>query len=157
MNVAIDTNVLAYAEGLNDAAKRDTALTLMESLPPESTLLPVQALGELFQVLVHRAGRPRREAADAILAWGDAFPLVETSIDILLAASDLAHTHRLSIWDATILSAAAEARCRLLLSEDLQEGFTWRGVTVVNPFRAQCHPLLDAVTGGKKPGRRARR
>jgi hypothetical protein len=56
-----------------------------------------------------------------------------------------------------ILSAAADARCRLLLSEDLQEGFTWRGVTVVNPFRAQRHPLLAAVTAGTKPSRPARR
>ena len=27
-----------------------------------------------------------------------------------------------------------QAGCRLLLSEDLHEGFTWAGVTVVNPF-----------------------
>jgi hypothetical protein len=27
-------------------------------------------------------------------------------------------------------------------SEDLQEGFTWGGVTVVNPFAAAVHPLL---------------
>jgi predicted nucleic acid-binding protein len=44
-----------------------------------------------------------------------------------------------------MLSAAAVARCRLLLSEDLQEGFTWRGVTVTNPFRVDRHPLLAAV------------
>lgn len=44
-----------------------------------------------------------------------------------------------------MLSAAADARCRLLLSEDLQEGFTWRGVTVTNQFRADKHPLLATV------------
>ncbi|WP_205963481.1 PIN domain-containing protein [Roseicella aquatilis] len=36
--------------------------------------------------------------------------------------------------DRTI--SAAEAECRLLLSEDIQDGFTWRGVTVRNPFAA---------------------
>jgi len=41
-----------------------------------------------------------------------------------------------------MLAAAAEAGCRLLLSEDLQEGFTWGGVRVVNPFAAAVHPLL---------------
>ena len=45
-----------------------------------------------------------------------------------------------------MLSAAGEARCRLLLSEDLQEGFTWGGVTVANPFAATPHPLLQAAT-----------
>jgi predicted nucleic acid-binding protein len=33
-----------------------------------------------------------------------------------------------------ILAAAVEARCDLLLTEDLQDGFAWRGVVVSNPF-----------------------
>jgi hypothetical protein len=39
----------------------------------------------------------------------------------------------------------AAGRCRLLLSEDLQEGFTWSGVTVTNPFSTSRHPLLEAM------------
>jgi predicted nucleic acid-binding protein len=145
MNVALDTNVLAYAEGVNDAGRRARALQVIERLPPESTLVPVQALGELFNVLVKKAGRPRRAAAAAILEWGDAFPLIEASGSVILAAIDLSSAHRLGIWDAMMMSAAADARCRLLLSEDLQEGFTWRGVTVANPFAGTLHPLLDAL------------
>ncbi|HEV2396631.1 MAG TPA: hypothetical protein VGS27_06805 [Candidatus Sulfotelmatobacter sp.] len=44
-----------------------------------------------------------------------------------------------------ILSAAAAGSCRLLLSEDLQDGFTWNGVTVVNPFAAKKHDLLTGL------------
>lgn len=145
MNVAIDTNVLAYAEGVNGSQHRDAAIALLQSLPPESTLVPVQALGELFTVLVRKAGKSRADAAAAVLSWGDAFPLVETSNDVLLAATDLADAHQLNLWDAVMLSAAADARCRLLLSEDLQDGFTWRGVTVTNPFAPRRHPLLEAL------------
>lgn len=145
MNVALDTNVLVYAEGVNGEEMKRRALALVERLPPESTLLPVQALGELFTVLVRTARRSRAHAGSAVLTWGDAFPLIETSNDVLLAASDLAGAHQLSLWDAVIVSAAADGRCRLLLSEDLQDGFTWRGVTVVNPFAASPHPLLEAL------------
>jgi len=145
LNVAIDTNVLAYAEGVNGSQRRDEAIGLMQALPPESTLVPVQALGELFTVLVRKARKPRADAAAAVLSWGDAFPLIETSNDVLLAATDLADAHQLSLWDAVMLSAAADARCRLLLSEDLQDGFTWRGVTVTNPFAPRRHPLLEAL------------
>lgn len=63
----------------------------------------------------------------------------------MLAAADLATDHQLGIWDAVIMSAAAEAGCRLLLSEDLQPGFTWKGVTVTNPFSTSKHPLLGAL------------
>lgn len=155
MNIAIDTNVLAYAEGVNGLQNRDAAVHLMQSLPPESTLIPVQALGELFNVLVRRAGWPRPKANAAVTSWGDAFPLIETSNDVLLSATDLAHVHQMGIWDAVMLSAAADARCRLFLSEDLQDGFTWRGVTVANPFGASRHPLLDAlVPPSPRPTRR---
>jgi predicted nucleic acid-binding protein len=145
VTVALDTNVLAYAEGLNGASKKAAALDLLERLPGESTLIPVQALGELFAVLVRKAGRSRPRARDAILHWGDAFPLIETTPAVVLAALDLSVGHRLGLWDAVILSAAADARCRLLLSEDLHEGFTWRGVTVTNPFAPTKHPLLSAL------------
>jgi predicted nucleic acid-binding protein len=66
---------------------------------------------------------------------------------VVLAATDLAADHQLTIWDATILAAAAEAGCRLLLSEDMQGGFTWRGVTIVNPFAAIPHALLLQLPG----------
>ena len=66
----------------------------------------------------------------------------------MLAAADLATDHQLGIWDAVILSAASQAGCRLLLSEDLHEGFTWAGVTVVNPFSpSPRHALLNALLG----------
>lgn len=145
MNVAVDTNILAYAEGVNGPQNKQAAIALLQALPPESTLLPVQALGELFSVLVRKARRSRADASAAVLSWGDAFPLIETSNDVLLAATDLAQAHQLSLWDAVMLSAAADARCRLLLSEDLQDGFTWRGVTVTNPFASRRHPLLEAL------------
>ena len=155
MNVAIDTNVLAYAEGVNGSANRDAAVHLMQALVPDSTLIPVQVLGELFSVLVRKAGWARPKASAAVTSWGDAFPLIETSNHVLLAATDLADVHQMSIWDAVILSAAADARCRLLLSKDLQDGFTWRGVTVANPFAASRHPLLDAIVAPPaKPSRR---
>ena len=145
MRVALDTNILAYAEGVNGAPMRKAALELVQRLPEGTTLLPVQTLGELFNLLVRKARRPPAKARKAILSWRDAFPLIETSAQVMLAAADLATDHQLTIWDSVILSAAAESGCRLLLSEDLQEGFTWKGVTVTNPFAPSKHELLTAL------------
>ena len=145
MRVALDTNVLAYAEGINGAERRDAALALIRRLPQEAAVVPAQVLGELFNVLVRKGGKSRSDARDALLSWRDAASVVETSPKAMLAAADLATDHQLGIWDAVILSAAAQSGCRLLLSEDLQEGFTWAGVTVVNPFASPQHPLLQAL------------
>ena len=147
MRLALDTNILAYAEGVNGAPKRKAAIEIIEKLPEDSTFLPVQVLGELFRVLVHKAGRSPERARAAILSWQDGFPLLETTPSVMLGAVELAVQHRVGIWDAVILAAGAAAGCRLLLSEDLQAGFTWSGVTVTNPFSREKHELLAALLG----------
>jgi predicted nucleic acid-binding protein len=145
VRVALDTNILAYAEGVNGAARKANALELIQRLPAVSALLPVQTLGELFQLLVRKVNRTPAQARSAILAWRDAFPLIETSETVIVGAAELAATHRLSFWDGVVLASAAEGGCRLLLSEDLQEGFTWNSVTVTNPFGVSPHPLLTGL------------
>ena len=142
MRIALDTNVLAYAAGVNGAERQGAALVLLDKLSESETFLPVQALGELFRVLVRKAKISPRLARTTIIRFRDTYPLVETSSSVFMSATDLAVDHQIGIWDAVILAAAAEAGCRLLLTEDLQEGFTWGGVTVVNPFAAVVHPLL---------------
>jgi predicted nucleic acid-binding protein len=148
LRAALDTSVLAYAEGVNGAAMKKAALDLLQALPGGAAVVPVQALGELFNLLLKKAGRSAAKAHSSILGWRDAFPLIETSATVMLAALDLAKDHQLGIWDSVILAATSEAGCRLLLSQDLQDGFTWRGVTVVNPFLATKHHLLVALLEG---------
>jgi predicted nucleic acid-binding protein len=64
VRVALDTNVLVYAEGINGTERRDIALNLVHKLPQVATFIPVQILGELFNVLVRKAGKSREEARD---------------------------------------------------------------------------------------------
>lgn len=145
MNVALDTNVLVYAEGVHGKSMKKAALDLLRRLPQDKTVLPVQTLGELFNVLTRKAGRSRQDARFAIISWQDAFSVIDTSAQSMTLALDLATDHQLSIWDALILAVSAKGGCRLLLSEDLQEGFTWAGLTVTNPFSSPAHPLLSAL------------
>jgi predicted nucleic acid-binding protein len=145
MRIALDTNVLADAEGVSGAEKKAHALELIERLPVGSVFLPVQALGELFQLLVRKLKHTPAQARRAILAWRDAYTLVETTEGVLVAAVELAVAHGFSFWDGVVLAAASEGSCRLLLSEDLQEGFTWNGVTVTNPFGASPNSLLTGL------------
>jgi predicted nucleic acid-binding protein len=145
MRVALDTNVLAYAEGLGDAARCQSALELLTRLTPANVILPAQTLGELARILVSKARRSTEHARDAVLGWADGFPVADSTWTAFLTALDLQAHHPMQIWDALILSVASEQRCRVLLSEDLQDGFTWGGVTVVNPFSSKPLPLLSRV------------
>ncbi|MCX5512148.1 VapC toxin family PIN domain ribonuclease [Kaistia algarum] len=128
--------------------RRDLAISLLQKLRTEDVIVPAQMLGELFNVLLRKAVRTRVEARDAVLAWQESYKIIETSSDGLVAATDLAADHQFAIWDAVILSAASRTGCCLLLTEDMQDGFTWGGVTVVNPFGEEVHSLLGAVIAG---------
>lgn len=145
-SVALDTNVLAYAEGAGDDARRRQAVALLTRLPEAAVVLPVQVLGELFRVLVGKLRQPAAQARESVLRWSDAYTVRDSTWPAMQSAFDLSAAHGLSIWDSLILSVAAEQHCRVLLSEDLQEGFTWRGTTVVNPFaKPPPHDLLAEV------------
>jgi predicted nucleic acid-binding protein len=145
MRIAVDTNVLAYAERLNGEEKGQRAIDLIGRLPPGETVIPVQVLGELFNVLCRKAQIPAPRARATILDWSDLFEVIETTQDALAKAMDIVADHHFSIWDAVILSTASSAGCRVLLSEDMHHGFTWGGVTTVNPFAQMPHPLLAGL------------
>ncbi|MGH9494349.1 MAG: PIN domain-containing protein [Candidatus Sulfotelmatobacter sp.] len=147
MRIALDSNILVYVEGVNGVERKRDAVEIVRRLPQSDIILPVQVLGELFHVLSRKARWSPERVKDAVLSWQDSFSLVETSPAVLLAATDLAVAHHIGIWDAVILAAAATSGCRLLLSEDLQDGFTWGGVTVVNPFAMKRHELLTEALG----------
>lgn len=145
MRVALDTNILAYSEGLGDEARCSAAIRLLEQLPGEAVLLPAQTLGELSRVLLIKAKRTPSQAREAVLDWADSYAVADSTWSAFQFALDLTADHGLPIWDALILAVAAENHCQLLLSEDLQNGFIWRGVRVINPFVEPRSPLLMSL------------
>lgn len=145
MSIALDTNILAYAEGVNGDEQRKVVLGLIDRLRQNEIVIPVQVLGELLNVLVRKAGRSPEVARAVVAEWHDSHLTLETTPATLAAACDLAVDHQFRIWDAVILAVAARSGCRLLLSENLHHGFTWGGVTIVNPFATPPHPLLEIL------------
>ncbi len=135
LRLAIDTNVLADAEGVNGADRKAEALNILQGFAKWDVIVPVQALGELFNVLTRKAKWTASDARAAILSWRDAYSTVGTTTAVMIEAMELVTSHKLSLWDSAMLAAAAQADCRILLSEGLQDGLIWRGVIVQNPFK----------------------
>ena len=136
---------MAYAEGVGDLQRCTSARDLVTALPVERALVPAQALGELYRVLVGKAGQDASLARLAVLSWADCFEVADSTWSAFQSAMDLVVDHQLQIWDGLIFSVAAENHCRLLLSEDLQDGFVWHGVNVVNPLADVQNPLLERL------------
>ncbi len=144
MRISLDTNLLVYAEGVDDPARQQAAEAILHRLSRDTLVISVQILGEMYNVLT-RKGVSRAQAHAAVQSWRSTIEIVGTSKAMMDEALELAVQHRLKVWDALILVAAAEAGCELLVSEDFQDGFVWNGVTVANPFKSPQHPLLASA------------
>lgn len=150
MAIALDSNVLLYAAGFvrieADVAKvaQAQAQAIMSRLPLTQVTVAAQALGEAYHVLA-RSGMPRETAPDAVDRARSGLRPSPTLPSTFDAALDLAVRHHFQIWDAIILTAAAEAGARWLLSEDMRDGFVWRGVTILNPFPMPLDAVLARV------------
>jgi predicted nucleic acid-binding protein len=147
--VALDSNILAYLAGVSRSAEDEIKIgrvrDLVEKLGDIASLIaPAQTLGELFIVL-RRSGADAQEARAILLEFSQAFGTSASEMKTALAAADLVVDHKLQFWDALIVTAAAEAGCTLLLSEDMQHGFVTRGLTIVNPLGHDPHPRLAAL------------
>ena len=145
--IAVDTNVLVCAEGIDDPTRKVLARQIFSQIPREQFVISVQTIGEMFNVLTRR-GVPHEEARKRTLDWKESLTVQETSASLMDTAVEVATAHRLRVWDAVVLAAAAEARCDVLLSEDFQDGFAWRGVTVLNPFAERPHKMLAKLLRG---------
>ncbi|MDH3404718.1 MAG: VapC toxin family PIN domain ribonuclease, partial [Acidobacteriota bacterium] len=65
---------------------------------------------------------------------------VSTKQPVVEGAWALQDRFALSFWDALIVSAARVSGCRMLLTEDLQNGQRFEELEVVNPFQRPPEP-----------------
>lgn len=149
MKAALDSNVLLYwlryARNPQDEEKVASARAFIPKLRTRSeVVVPWQVLGEAYNVLT-RSQMPRTAARTLVQSASMAFETLSPGATSYYDALDLAADHKLQVWDALIIRIAAEADCALLLSEDMQDGFTVGGLTVANPFAAVLHPRLAAL------------
>lgn len=141
MAAFVDTNVLLYAVSTagDEETKRMTARAILER---EDLVLSAQVLQE-FYVQATRATKPDRLAHDPAVTLIESwlrFRVIETTVPLMLHALATAFRWRISYWDAAIVEAARIGGCPTLLSEDLQPGMNFAGVTVENPFMAVGAP-----------------
>jgi len=131
----VDTNVFIYADDDSAGPKRGRARELIrEVMSSRAGVLSLQVLQEYFSIATKKLGIPAASARQRI-EWLSRWDVVILGVEDVLAAVDLHRLHGFSIWDALVIRAALNAGCRVLYSEDLQDGRRIDGLEVVNPFK----------------------
>jgi predicted nucleic acid-binding protein len=138
--VALDSNIMLYASGIvrgsADMSKAKAAIDLLAALGGAASvdlLVVTQALGEVCSVLI-RNGWSQSEAVAEVRRYAAAAQAVAPSRADFDRALGLVDHHRLQLWDGLIVAAAETAGARYLLSEDMQDGFVFGRLTILNPL-----------------------
>jgi predicted nucleic acid-binding protein len=145
MRFTFDTNVLVYALDRDAGQRHHIALDLVRRARGRDCVITLQALAELFRALTGKGKMAPIEAAKVVHAWRDVAPVFAADDMCLIDAMDAVVEHNWSFWDAMMWATAKRAGCRVLISEDGQDGRTLGGVTIVNPFLPTPSALLAEV------------
>lgn len=163
--VFVDTNVLLYWRDSRVPAKQSRATAWLEHLWREQLgRTSTQVLSEYYVNVTRRLvpGLPAEEAWDdveALLAW-EPQPVDGA---LLQRGRAVVRRHGLSWWDGLVVAAAQAQGCSLLLSEDLQDGAAYGGVSVRSPFtlalgeEAAAYGAAPAAAPRHRPRGRPRR
>jgi len=129
--VFFDTNALIYAVAQDDPRSRSA-----EELLASGGVLSVQILNEFASVARRKILMPWIDVMEALNAFRVLCPSpLPITIELHEAALKIAEKHGYNIYDALVVSAALEAGCTTLYSEDLHDGQTIDGqLTIRNPF-----------------------
>ena len=145
MKVALDSNIIIYSEGLTEDRRNELAQKILAAISPDQIVIPVQSVSETLYWLINRAKLPRVDASERAQFWLSNYVSQAVTVAVMTGAMEIISVHGLQVFDAIILACAIEAGAQVLLSEDMQHGFRWRGVTVINPFLAEPHPLIKTL------------
>lgn len=132
----VDSNVFIYLFDETDAAKQIRAREIVRLSLTQSWVISYQVIQETLNVITRKLSTPvtadhaRRFLNTVLLPlWS-----VSPSAELYRRGLEIQSRYQYGFYDALIISAALEASCTRLLSEDLQHGQKIESVTIENPF-----------------------
>lgn len=135
----VDTNIFVYAHDLDAGNKNLIAKEVVSELwESRSGVVSTQVLQELYVTLTTKIPSPlERPIVRRIVKNYANWELVINDPTIIIQASEIEETHKLSFWDALIISAAYSRNIDTILTEDLNHGQYVEGILIINPFKAK--------------------
>jgi len=130
----VDSNVWLYMFLEKDSKKALVAKSFInEKLLNYQVVVSWQVLNEITNVLLKK--NFSESTVYVIIEWlCKVVDIQNFSERILLDASDLRRNLRVSVWDSLIVSAAINADCKYVITEDMQDMQKMESITIKNIF-----------------------
>ncbi len=130
--VFLDSNILIYSYSGTELQKQKAARLLASDY---ESFISTQVLQELCNILLKKFGCGLREARDVIEENCSNNLLFVNRKETVLRACEIAARYKYSFYDSLIVSAALQCECKILFTEDLQDGQVIDGQLLIkNPF-----------------------
>lgn len=126
----VDTNVVVYALGRDDA-KKARARQILNAMPIASS----QVINEAIAVFTGKQRFTQDEAYEVAKGFMKLVAVAPVTATTVSDAMEIGLRYGISHWDALIVAAAIHSGCDTLYSEDMQHGQVFNDrLTVANPF-----------------------
>ena len=135
----LDTNVFVYLFDETDERKHTIAAGLIHAgLESGQSCISFQVVQETLHVVTRKLPQRATPAEAGRLMDEVLVPLWRGGPNpaFYRRGLELQERYSLSFYDALIVSAALDAGCTRILSEDLQDGLRIERLSIENPFRA---------------------
>jgi len=133
----LDTNIFVYSFDTHATAKaRKAAQLIEEALTSRKGIVSYQVVQDFFNLALKRFSQPMTppEAQQYLATVFRPLLAVQSSAALFGEALHTKETKRISWYDSLIVSAAIQADCDRLYTEDLQHLQKFGKLQVVNPF-----------------------
>ena len=133
----LDTNIIVYSVDLTEPLKRRRSRELVtEGTTSKLGVISYQVVQEFVNVALRKFQSAVAQTDLDQFMQGVLFPMmsIPSSPWLFLDALRLRDANQLSWYDALIVAAALQGRCKILYSEDLQHGRRFGDLLVENPF-----------------------
>jgi predicted nucleic acid-binding protein len=136
--VFFDTNLWVYlflsSSNNEDIAKKDKIKDLLKDYP--DIVISNQVLNEISNVLLRKYKIDNNSIEQHLRKLLNIVELYLLDDNNTFDALTLVTRYCLSFYDSLIISAAIDANCNILFSEDMQDGFKIENkLTIINPFK----------------------
>ena len=132
----LDSNILVYCVDERDNDKHNLARKIIQSLiDGRNGCISTQTLQEFFNVSTKKLKNDKSMAQSDVGVYSTAFPVHTNTLKDILSAISISIKTQFSFYDSLIIAAAIAEGCSIVYSEDLNDGQTVDGVTIINPFK----------------------
>lgn len=133
--IFLDSNILVYSSLEDDKEKHDNVLHFLGTIKGEVIFISTQVVNEVYVSLLKHELKDE-DIQSIVSKIIDIYNTSIITINTIRSAWNLKSQYNLSYWDSLIVASALESGCKVLYTEDMQDGLVINNMlTIKNPFK----------------------